>query len=146
MSRLKELVEREAVSDEMVTITRDELMETLNELRDRDLPEGLEDTYTSHIRSLASMLAYMRVVKALKGVSSKQSFDNALHEVIRRIIDVYSEVLSGDVPVTARMRVPVVMRDHPVVKLMGGLDRTSFTVPLEVAVVLRALGLCDIIK
>jgi len=149
MKRLLEKINIELEKSESTVISKAEIL-ALHDiavsilLKNKDIREELDDK----IMSLSKTLGYVRLLKFLNNYIPSNGVDVSLAKFVNKLLNNYIQLLSGKMPLTSDMRVPI--------KIVKGVNayRNVFKVnegdilllPLNIALILVSLDIAVIVK
>ena len=149
MKRLLEKINIELEKSESTVISKAEIL-ALHDiavsilLKNKDIREELDN----RIMSLSKTLGYVRLLKFLNNYIPANGVDVSLAKFVNKLLNNYIQLLSGKMPLTSDMRVPI--------KIVKGVNayRNVFKVnegdilllPLNIALILVSLDIAVIVK
>ena len=149
MRILIELLKKELESSEPILLDATEILSLHNSivtlfLKNRNLRNELE----RNISELAKLLSFIRLSKFLNRFIPKDGVDKGIALALDRLREYYSQLLSGKIPITQDMRIPVKVTSkvNEYGRIFGVNEGDVCLLPLTLALILASLGIAVIVK
>ncbi len=149
MDDLKKMLERELIENTIEEITEKELVDFLDKLWLTCVPQDLQKVFFKHVTETSGLIALLRLKKAISGEKCDKSFDKEVINSFIRLLELYSQLFAGELPLTKDLKIPVRVVVSDISQGIAVLDnrrKSSFTLPLAKAFLLIAAGICEAVK